>query len=305
MKKNKLLLILLFIFLIIGGISISQYIQKDDHKINNTHIVKKEAITSGTSNLTSFASIIGTIQFNNNEIKYLICGIMPQVDYIIENNATAKINRLIINIDVYYSDTLSIGSSSIIGPTLYNLTSQTMYFDTSSYNIIYDYNNISNGFALYQTFLTSTVASNSNPGLLMRPEFFVNNNIITIDNTQVLTNAFPIPLNNYFSNYNLQLISNSNENVYRFYFDKIGEDLGYYNGYLNGYLEGNDNGYSNGYQDGLEASNNDFSTEWLTSIFNSVNSFLQIQILPGLTILDIIKYPLIIAFIYFLFKLLR
>lgn len=305
MKKNKLLLILLFIFLVIGGFSISQYTQKDNNKINNTQIVKKEAVTSGTSNLTSFASIIGTIQLNNNNIKYLICGIMPQVDYIIENDATAKINRLIINIAVYYTDTYSIGTSSTIGSTLYLLTTQTMYFDTSSYNIIYDYNNISNGFSIYQTFLTSTVASNSNPGLLIRPEFYVNNNVITIDTTQVLTNAFSIPLNSYFSNYNLQLISNSNENVYRFYFDKVGEDLGYYNGYLNGYLEGNDNGYTNGYQDGLQASNNDFSLEWLTSIFNSVNSFLQIQILPGLTILDIIKYPLIIAFIYFLFKLLR
>ena len=86
-------------------------------------------------------------------------------------------------------------------------------------------------------------------------------------------------------------------------------DNNYYNGFSTGYEIGYETGYGqgdiDGYTRGVEETNFEFNLSWLSSIFQVVTNFLNVEILPGFKLGYIIFVPLVIGVVYKLFELLR
>ena len=61
--------------------------------------------------------------------------------------------------------------------------------------------------------------------------------------------------------------------------------------------------YSIGYSEGMHFSTS--STNWIKSVFNAVDSVLQIEILPNFKLWYIIAIPLLFGCVLFVFKILR
>lgn len=81
---------------------------------------------------------------------------------------------------------------------------------------------------------------------------------------------------------------------------------GFYNGQIVGYENGYEDGKTDGYTNGINSCEDfEFSLNWLESVFSIATNFLNIEILPGLKIGYIIFVPLVVAFIYKLYELLR
>lgn len=72
--------------------------------------------------------------------------------------------------------------------------------------------------------------------------------------------------------------------------------------YANGYNDGLDIGFENGVQQAEEQS---FSLDWLNVIFNSVNQFLNIEIINGFKLWYLFGVPLIISFVFMILKMFR
>lgn len=76
-------------------------------------------------------------------------------------------------------------------------------------------------------------------------------------------------------------------------------NVGYYNGYSQGYYEGIEVGKN------IQATSQLTSTGWISSIFEGISAFLNIQILPNVTIGMIVGIPFIITLAYFVIRAFR
>lgn len=83
-----------------------------------------------------------------------------------------------------------------------------------------------------------------------------------------------------------------------------GYEQGYNVGESNGYSMGFDIGYESGYTDGNEGKG-DFDFVWLTTLFNSLNAILSVEILNGFRLWYLFAIPLVVALIVGVMKLLR
>lgn len=72
--------------------------------------------------------------------------------------------------------------------------------------------------------------------------------------------------------------------------------------YANGYNDGLEIGFENGVQ---QAEEQTFSLDWLNVIFNSVNQFLNIEIINGFKLWYLFGVPLIISFVFMILKMFR
>lgn len=72
--------------------------------------------------------------------------------------------------------------------------------------------------------------------------------------------------------------------------------------YSKGYNEGLQIGFENGVQQAEEQS---FSLDWLNVVFNSVNQFLNIEIINGFKLWYLFGVPLIISFVFMILKMFR
>lgn len=74
-------------------------------------------------------------------------------------------------------------------------------------------------------------------------------------------------------------------------------------GYSEGYDQGQLDGYNAGYAAGVSES--EYSVSWVSSVFNSVNDFLNLEPLPGFKLWYIFGIPLVIALVLGVLKFLR
>lgn len=118
--------------------------------------------------------------------------------------------------------------------------------------------------------------------------------------------AIEIPINYFPPQWMEHTIEKTN-----FYSSLPNNDYAYENGYTNGYIDGNnigmDNGYNVGYNDGYNIGlTADFdSFGWLTAIFTGMGSFLNIQLLPGVSIGGIAILIMVLTLVPFLIGLLK
>lgn len=106
----------------------------------------------------------------------------------------------------------------------------------------------------------------------------------------------------YFANF-LQLSIPSAPTSFVDFGEQTGQSLGYQNGYTAGKADGELIGYQNGYAAGTSES--EYSVSWVSSVFNSVNDFLNLEPLPGFKLWYIFGIPLVIALVLGVLKFLR
>ena len=91
-------------------------------------------------------------------------------------------------------------------------------------------------------------------------------------------------------------------------------ETGYTNGYrdgydageADGYEDGTANGYGLGYQDGYDQGAIDgLDTSWLVNLFEAVNTFFDITILPGIKIGTIFAIPFVLSIAWVIIRILR
>lgn len=128
--------------------------------------------------------------------------------------------------------------------------------------------------------------------------------------------------NGYFTNYSgsLTLIDFNDLKQFYDYGYNVGDTEGYgrgtidgYNtGYEQGYNVGESNGYEMGHEIGYESGyidgndgKGDFNFVWLTTLFNSLNAILSVEILNGFHLWYLFSIPLVVALIVGIMKLLR
>ena len=131
---------------------------------------------------------------------------------------------------------------------------------------------------------------------------------VTISGT--VTGKVPVSLECWFEYYLMLPDSFTYGYLYKKGFsdgEKFGTSVGYDEGFQAGVSQGLTQGYDTGYAQGMIDSNYDsrFGISFIRSAFDSVSSFFNIELIPGLKIWYLISVPVLLSVFYGVMKILR
>ena len=310
-KSNKILEVILIVLVSLSFVLIpllNQYRQKSI-SLNNTQLVKRENSRNGSLDI---------IEYDYGVVKTISCSFVEFDDYTLSLNQSIIDNNLSLTGS---NDVFGFGFNNYFrfSPVLFNnnVVSLEYYLEfetgtTKSYSLGYYFKPdiLSDGGENYMQFLP--VSRNSLIGFNVLPDFnilnfsYYNSTSFStfyeyVNGNQVLSNLFSINVNYIYNNsiFNFS-VNKSLVNFININQDTITPllDASYSDGYTSGYNDGYNVGFS-------EATSNEGVFSMLKHAANALQDFLNIEVLPNISLWLLLSIPLSISIMLIMFKLLR